>query len=400
MPKRLVVCCDGTWNSPDEKNPTNVSKIALAIAPSDASGKEQRTYYGSGVGTRKNERFRGGAFGVGLSRDVRNAYRFLVDNFEPGDEIYFFGFSRGAFTARSTAGFVARCGILRREHTHRIDEAYALYRSKKKSAGREGIESILFRRAYSHETWIRFVGVFDTVGSLGIPLNLWRLSGLINRRWQFHDTELSPTVDSAFHALAIDEKRRPFRPTVWAPKKDDTKTGPGEDVTPPPDPRRGRPPQQIEQVWFAGVHKDVGGGYAKHSASDITLQWMVDRARRCHLEFRAGAFDDRSSNEGQPATEEEWRLRAYTSVAPDALGELNESRRGFYKLLRGYSRPLGTGLKETEYVASTAKQRLELPGYAPRGLVRYLDDSDRIMDVSTPTVAPAAPGPRQRRLPT
>ena len=104
MPKRLVVCCDGTWNSPDEKNPTNVSKIALAIAPSDASGKEQRTYYGSGVGTRKNERFRGGAFGVGLSRDVRNAYRFLVDNFEPGDEIYFFGFSRGAFTARSTAG--------------------------------------------------------------------------------------------------------------------------------------------------------------------------------------------------------------------------------------------------------------------------------------------------------
>ncbi len=106
MSKLLVLCCDGTWNIPDQRSPTNITKIALAIAPKDKNGREQRTFYGLGVGAHRWQRIRGGAFGVGLSRDVRDAYRFLVENFEPGDELFFFGFSRGAFTARSTAGFV------------------------------------------------------------------------------------------------------------------------------------------------------------------------------------------------------------------------------------------------------------------------------------------------------
>jgi uncharacterized protein (DUF2235 family) len=168
-----------------------------------------------GVGTTRGERIRGGAFGFGLSRDIRDTYRFLVQNFEPGDELFFFGFSRGAFTARSTVGLIRNSGILGREHADRVDEAYALYRSRSSQTHPRSVEA-LFRRSYSHETRIRFIGVWDTVGALGVPLSGLRLLNLINRRWQFHHTDLSTTVDGAFQALAIDEKRGPFQPTIWA----------------------------------------------------------------------------------------------------------------------------------------------------------------------------------------
>jgi uncharacterized protein (DUF2235 family) len=122
MPKRLIVCCDGTWNTADQAiagrpSPTNVTKLALSIASEDSAGVRQRVYYHSGVGTSRWERLRGGAFGVGLSRNVFDAYHFLIDNYESGDGLYLFGFSRGAFTARSLAGLVRNCGILRRELT-------------------------------------------------------------------------------------------------------------------------------------------------------------------------------------------------------------------------------------------------------------------------------------------
>src|SRR3954470_17593333 len=131
MSKRLVICCDGTWNTPDQERngqacPTNVTKFALAVADTADDGKEQRVFYHRGVGTSRSERIRGGAFGFGLSRNVKDAYRFIVDNYEPGDELYLFGFSRGAFTARSTAGFVRNAGILRRECADLVDDAYAL----------------------------------------------------------------------------------------------------------------------------------------------------------------------------------------------------------------------------------------------------------------------------------
>ena len=119
------MCCDGTWNYPDElakgvAAPTNVAKVALGIARHDAAELPQRVYYQSGVGTRRFQRVRGGAFGYGLSRNVRACYRFLVEIYEPGDELYFFGFSRGAYTARSTVGLIHNCGILRPEHRDRL----------------------------------------------------------------------------------------------------------------------------------------------------------------------------------------------------------------------------------------------------------------------------------------
>jgi uncharacterized protein (DUF2235 family) len=339
MSKRLVVCCDGTWNTPDQQCPTNVTKLALAVAAQDRDGKEQRTFYHRGVGTNRWERIGGGAFGIGLSRDVREVYRFLVLNYDPGDELFFFGFSRGAFTARSAAGFVRNAGILRREHADRVDEAYALYRDKGDAKKPRGVEATLFRRSYSHQTRIRFIGVWDTVGALGVPLDGLRLVNVFNRRFQFHDTELSSTVDAAFQALAIDERRGPFKPTIWKKQAD------------APD------AQQVEQVWFAGVHSDIGGGYPDNGLSDLSLTWMFDRARSCGL-----------------------ALKPEIPVAPDPLGKLNDSLTGIYRFIPRYDRRLGVTDRTVEYAASSAVDRhKQEQSYAPAGLVTYLDDAPQIM---------------------
>jgi uncharacterized protein (DUF2235 family) len=219
--KRLVICCDGTWNTPDQSDGgrpalTNVAKVALSVSSSSEANVEQRVYYQHGVGVSRWEHIRGGAFGFGLSRNVREAYRFIVENYEPGDELFFFGFSRGAFTARSTVGLIRNAGILRRENTARIDEAYSLYRDR--AVHPNDLESQLFRRTYSFETRIRFIGVWDTVGALGIPLSGVRGLKAITSRWEFHDTALSSIVDAAYQALAIDERRGPFEPAIWEPQ--------------------------------------------------------------------------------------------------------------------------------------------------------------------------------------
>ncbi len=172
---------------------------------------------------------------------------------------FFFGFSRGAFTARSTAGLVRNAGVLRADQVGRVDEAYDLYR--KRLAHPRSAEAQRFRDAYAVETGIRLIGVWDTVGALGIPLSGLRLVNVVNRRWQFHDTDLSTTVGSAFQAVAIDEKRKPFKPTIWKQQPDAPAS------------------QQLEQVWYAGVHSDVGGGYPQRQLADITLWWMKTEPR-------------------------------------------------------------------------------------------------------------------------
>lgn len=343
MPKRLVLCCDGTWNTPDQRRdgravPTNVVKVALAVAPADADGREQRTFYHRGVGTDDGERIRGGLFGFGLSRDVRAVYRFLVQEFEPGDELFFFGFSRGAFTARSTIGFIRNCGILRREHADRIDDAYRLYRSQADRTRPRGTEAELFRQSFAHSTPVRFVGVWDTVGALGIPLTGGRLVNLLNRRWQFHDTRLTSHVEAAFQALAIDERRAPYQPAIWQA----------------PDPADD---QRLEQVWFAGTHSDIGGGNPDPTLSEIPLRWMTDRARSCGLEFRPGAFQAADS---------------------DPLGTLHESRRGLFRLVPSHTRPLAHVDREHESVSPSAVDRyLRDPAYAPPNLVAYFQFTRR-----------------------
>jgi uncharacterized protein (DUF2235 family) len=332
--KRLVVCSDGTWNTPDQAEngkrcPTNVTKMARAVAGADVNGVVQVVFYDHGVGTGGLlDRWTGGAFGRGLERNVEDNYRFLVHNFEPGDEIWFFGFSRGAFTVRSTAGMIRKSGLLRRECADKIPEAYELYRSRDLLPDCE--EAREFRRTYARETRIRFIGVWDTVGARGIPFS--PLRWLTKRRYEFHDVQLSRSVDGAFHAIAIDEQRKPFAPALWT-------TLPSES-------------QRVEQRWFAGVHSNVGGGYPDAGLSDLAFLWMKDRAQEFGL-----AFD-------------EAYVRSH--VAPDALGQMRNSFSLPYRLLGRYVRPIGLQEYGYEAVHESSLQRTSLPEYAPSNLMDYL----------------------------
>jgi uncharacterized protein (DUF2235 family) len=176
--KRLVVCCDGTWNTPDEVRDgkpcqTNVTKIARAVVtPQDTQGIEQRVYYHKGVGTSTFDHFRGGALGWGLSRNVQDAYMFLVENYDdPSDEIFLFGFSRGAYTARSVAGLLRNAGLLKREYANKLDAAYELYRDRTDATHPRSVEAELFRKSFACEVRIKCIGVWDTVGALGVPVD-------------------------------------------------------------------------------------------------------------------------------------------------------------------------------------------------------------------------------------
>ena len=270
MAKRLVVCCDGTWNRRDQANPTNVVKVHDALAAEDSHETRQVRRHVEGVGTTWGERIRGGVFGMGLSRGVVEAYEWIATNYEPGNELFLFGFSRGAFTARSTAGLVRNCGIVTQPTGARIQQAYTIYRSNEPP---DGPRVDAFRAVHAH--WpvpIRFIGVWDTVGSLGIPVFNNPVTRWINRRWAFHDTALSSSVDGAYHALAIDKVRKPYSPTLWKAPKNAPAT------------------QRVEQVWFTGAHSDVGGGFAQTGLSDLALLWMIERAEYSSLVFTQNAL--------------------------------------------------------------------------------------------------------------
>ena len=262
MTKRIVICSDGTWNKPDQAYPTNVTQMERAISPTASDGTVQIVLYDEGVGTSGGlDRWMGGVFGRGLEKNVAEAYRFLIHNYDDGDDIFLFGFSRGAYTSRSIAGLIRNCGILHKDHADKIPEAYALYRQR--DASPDTHEAVQFRNQYSREVEIYFVGVWDTVGALGIPFG-W-LRWLNKGRHQFHDVTLSGMVRNAYHAVSIDEKRKPFRPSLW---KGEPKTG-----------------QRVEQVWFAGDHSDIGGGYRDSSLSDVAFEWMKEKAETCGLGF-------------------------------------------------------------------------------------------------------------------
>ncbi len=303
--KKIVICCDGTWSVPDRRCeegrlcPTNVAKAALTVARYDAGGRRQLVYYARGVGTGRRDRIMGGAFGVGISRNIREAYAYLVEEYRPGDELYLFGFSRGAYTVRSLAGLIRNCGILQPRFRDRIGAAYALYRRGDPDSHPTARESQLFRQTYSweadgHVARIKFIGVWDTVGALGIPVGLLARLSVRVLRLRFHDVNLSSYVDNAFHALAIDERRRAFTPAIW--NQQEHAAG-----------------QRLEQVWFAGVHSNVGGGNADAQLSDVAFLWMKDRAVECGL-----AFDERAVAD---------------STDPDPFGRLGESWRGIYRLV-------------------------------------------------------------------
>ncbi|SEQ65974.1 DUF2235 domain-containing protein [Thalassovita taeanensis] len=299
--KRIVFFCDGTWNRLDAGRPTHAVRLAQAVTPSAVDGRTQVVFYQQGVGTgrgsnmvaRLTDRFLGGAFGWGLDDNIIDAYRHLVFCYEPGDEIFIFGFSRGAYTARSLAGLIRSAGIPPRDRIARINEAIAQYRARGPDTHPDSKASKRFRADFAPITatsqqdfdWrlaqgmddtrlltLAYLGVWDTVGALGLPSFLGVLAKLINHKYTFHDAALSRSVRSARHAVAIDERRRLYPPTLW--DNLDTLNDGATDPEPP-----------YRQLWFPGNHGIVGGSGTVPQLSAGTADWIAEGARMAGLEF-------------------------------------------------------------------------------------------------------------------
>ncbi len=302
MGKRIAFCADGTWDGAG--NNTNVYKISNAI--SSIPG-QQIVNYDEGVGDDGTplERLLGGAFGLGLFQKVKNGYSEISNDYEAGDDIFIFGFSRGAYTARSLAGMIAVCGLPTKQHDSRlVDTAFQAYRDKEKRAA-----LLATLTPYGLvDAGIKMVGVWDTVGSLGIPAIFGGVSPIV---YGFLDTGLHPDVQNAYHAVAIDERRPEFPATLWT-------------STPAPG-------QTIEQVYFCGVHCDVGGGYAddadETALSDITLSWMMGKAQALGLVIApdvAAKYPSPHNRKCSLDTKHEswnplWAFPKRRDIAPDAV---------------------------------------------------------------------------------
>ncbi|MET8878316.1 DUF2235 domain-containing protein [Nocardia sp. NPDC004604] len=316
--RRLVMCCDGTWSTPSQLAVTNVRRFYNALAETTKGGEDQLTRYQAGVGTDSAGLagwLSGGVAGVGLSRNVMDAYQWLTTTYRPGDRIALFGFSRGAFTARSVAGMIAACGLIDTAYLDE-DEIQGQVRhayQRRYRLGRDADPGWSEGLRFSYDPGraepipVDFVGVWDTVGALGIPDYLGWLNLLDPAsRHAFHDVKLNPAVRHGRHAVALDEQRGPFTPTLWS------------------DPE---PDQDVKQVWFPGSHMDVGGGHLETGLSDGALKWMIDESRAAiGLEFRKDVEDQ---------------------IRPDALGTLHDDNQGVYGLLEPLYEPLLRSLLES-----------------------------------------------------
>lgn len=332
--KRWVICADGTWNEPEQTDqgmpsPTNVSKLAAAVLPYGQDQAPQSVFYHWGVGERggiKDHVF-GGAFGEGLSKNIRELYFFLVENYAPGDELFLFGFSRGAYTVRSLAGLIRNCGILKPPYSAKYGEAYELYRTRNREMHPSAPQSVEFRKNYSWPDFnIKFIGVWDTVGALGLPFSHCKY-------FEFHDVELSSHVDFAYQALAIDENRQLFVPSLWT-----------KQPTSPPE-------QVLEQTWFPGVHCNVGGGYTDCGLADCALDWMWRKAECCGL-----------------------GLDSQQKPKPNFQGKLRDSMTWYYRLFGSISRILGGQLPNSyERLSHAAKLRYQISSnYQPKNMIAFM----------------------------
>ncbi len=257
MSKNIVVFSDGTAQEGGKGNNTNVYKLFNMIEDRTLN---QIAFYDRGLGTGWRK-VTGSAFGAGISKNIQECYAFIFENYQAGDQIYLFGFSRGAFTVRSLGGFISLFGILPKSRRELINAAYKIYKIKNPEKRKTKAE-IFLAKHHTMKCQIKFIGVWDTVGALGLPFKT--LDVIINKvpwfKHEFHNTTLSENVEFGYHALSIDDERLTFHPTLW-------------------DERNVFPGQAIKQVWFAGMHTDVGGGYEEQELSDIALKWMIKEAK-------------------------------------------------------------------------------------------------------------------------
>lgn len=311
-PKKLIACCDGTWMDSDNgwvkgswfggpghlQTPSNVTRIGRAILPEDKDHHPQIVYYQSGVGNGSTflERLIGGGTGEGIGEHIREAYGFLSNNYTPGDLIFLLGFSRGAFTARSIGGLIGGMGLLEKEG---MPWFYAIFKDWENAGVKNykpmimkyipdfalespphDIESYLKsyrnelkRRGLTRDVEIQAIGVWDTVGALGIPtMPFLRKIGFPDflHEYKFLDVKIDNHVKHAFHALALDEQRAPYSPTIWEKPKGCT--------------------TELKQVWFPGVHSNVGGSYDDTGIADISLAWMMSNLNRW-IDFKPGYLE-------------------------------------------------------------------------------------------------------------
>ena len=338
MMRNLIICCDGTWNTPDQEQggiptPTNVVRLYNALDVTDNEGHEQLAYYHPGVGTDGNwwEKLAGGGVGIGLDKNIMSAYRWLGEHYQADDHLFLFGFSRGAYTVRSFAGMLGKCGLLNlaglsdNEVWKRVDRAFT--KGYRKARTDWANDDWAFHQTLSGNDLlpIYFVGVWDTVGALGVPNDMTLLNILDHHNaYAFHDTTLGQTIEHARHAIAIDEMRESFTPTLW--------TG--------VDPRR-----DVKQIWFPGCHCDVGGGYPEIGLSDGALQWMMDEARDRGLAFKPGLS---------------------VQVHPNFMDVLHDSRKGLFKYLRSQPRsiPLLSGNDAHTKIHKSVLERQDNPPIA------------------------------------
>jgi len=385
MAKNIILCSDGTGNKGGTGSDTNVFKLYHAIKggtnrrreiKGDASERRQISFYDNGVGTASLSVLRGigGATGFGFRRNVVDVYEFASRHYEDGDDIYAFGFSRGAATIRAFAGMVRHFGLVKR-HTGQKDangneiimEEAEFQRQidvvMKRYSGLGGGVSLgriwqSFRgkdlNYDKQDADIQVLGVWDTVAALGFPQIPW-LDATVNffRRHKFYDYSPNAKVKHIFHAVAIDDERRTFWPLIW----DETKCG--DD-------------QHIEQVWFPGVHSNVGGGYPRAGLANVALDWMIARLEAHRHSLENGDPASKKGNSGRG-------LKLETSFLEDvrdggnASGKLYDSRAGFAMMYRYQPRPIAKlcdgRLRENEPVRLHASvlDRLELrtAGYCP-----------------------------------
>lgn len=279
--RNLIVCSDGTGNAGGKTRGTNVWRIYNAVERRGAP-VEQIAFYDDGLGTDdwKPLKIAGGAFGLGFTQNLVDLYSFLALNHQPNDRIYLFGFSRGAFTVRTIAGILLKCGLLDRSHflaaerpeklVRRIIKAYRAIGATDNQ--QEGPKLDTLREEFpelEHEVEIEFIGVFDTVDAVGIPFDElrkpidWISRNCFHRRlYDFRDRILGARVRKGAQALSIDDERKTFHPNVWEPA-----------------------PGRIDQVWFAGAHSNVGGGYPRDAVSLVALEWMLGHAEAAGIYF-------------------------------------------------------------------------------------------------------------------
>ncbi len=307
--KRIAIFIDGTWNRPDAEHPTNVVRLSRCVASHAVGGMPQVVLYSPGVGSgrgnnwaaRRMDRLLGGALGWGLTDIIEEAYRNLVFLYEPGDEIMVFGFSRGAFAARSLVGLIRSCGIPARDKLAEIPDAMRRYRSRAPETHPDHPESLAFRaafapRVYVNETeakWrrkngapindavrlgIAYLGVWDTVSALGLPAFL-PLAARFNAQYRFHDTALTSMVLAARHAISIDERRKTFPSYPWSNMLDLNVKYESELI-----------PTHMQQ-WFPGNHGSVGGGGSRVGLSSISLNWVALGAQAAGLRLDWSEMD-------------------------------------------------------------------------------------------------------------